>query len=283
MNEVIVKANAKVNLALAILYKRDDGYHEIDTIIQEIDFHDELHLNKSHEILFTCDDRMLPDDSTNLCVKAAALLKREFNIPGISIKLKKRIPIGSGLGGGSSDAAAVLKGARILYNLDVSDERLIYLAARLGSDVPFFISGGSCLARGRGEILKSIKMDTNFTILLITPNVEVSTVWAYKNLKIGLTKESYDFKFGGFKFHNLAVSSFRSEFYNDFEKIVFTAYPQLGEIKDRLYVQGAAFASLSGSGSAIFGIFTLASEAQRVQKYLASYLTCRLVKPVCSV
>jgi 4-diphosphocytidyl-2-C-methyl-D-erythritol kinase len=283
MNEIFIRANAKVNLALAVLYRRADGYHEIDTIIQEIDFHDDVHLARSHEILFTCDDRRLPGDTTNLCVKAAVLLKRIFNIPGISIVLKKRIPIGAGLGGGSSDAAAVLKGARMLYDLDVSDSQLLELAARLGSDVPFFISGGSCLARGRGEILKSIKLDTDFTILLITPNVEVSTVWAYKNLKIGLTKECYDFKFIGFKFHNLAVSSFKSEFYNDFEKIVFAAYPQLGEIKESLYAQGATFASLSGSGSALFGIFTSAGEAQRVQKNIASYHTCRLVKPVCSV
>lgn len=280
MSEILVRANAKINLALTVRYKRGDGYHEIDTIFQEIDFCDDLQLARAKEITFTCDDKNLVDNGTNLCVQAACLLKKAFNIPGIAIKLKKRIPIGAGLGGGSSDAAAVLRGTRDLFNLNVTDKQLLQFAAQLGSDVPFFIRGGSCYARGRGEILKAIALPTDYTILLIMPNIAVSTIWAYKNLKIGLTKEIYDFKFTSFKFHNLAVSSFKNVFFNDFERVVFATYPKLGEIKENLYTQGADFASLSGSGSAVYGIFSSTNKARKVQKAITSHGTCRVIKPI---
>ena len=280
MGKILIKANAKINLGLAIRYKRNDGYHEIDTIMQEIDLYDELYLARADEIIFTCNDKNIPVDRTNLCIRAAYLMKEVLKIPGIAIELKKKIPIGGGLGGGSSDAAAVLKGVKGVYNLDVTDEQLRHYAAQLGSDVPFFIYGGTCYARGRGEILKTIALPTDYTILLITPNIAVSTAWAYKNLKMGLTKDSYNFKFTSFKFHNLAVSSFKNVFFNDFERVVFTAYPKLGKIKEILYTHGADYASLSGSGSAIFGIFSSTSEAEKVQKAMILHDSCRLVKPI---
>jgi len=175
MKHILLKAYAKINLALALKFKRSDGYHEIETIYQEIDFYDRVKVAKTQRITMICNHPGLPCDSSNLCIGAANLLQREFNIPGIFINLEKNIPIGAGLGGGSSDAAAVLKGGINLYGIKIEQERLITLAAELGSDVPFFLYGGSAYGRGKGEIITPITLQANYTVLLITPNIEIST------------------------------------------------------------------------------------------------------------
>ena len=279
MNTITIEARAKINLALSVLYKRDDGFHEIESVMQEIDFADRLSLSPHTELRFSSNSEHLNTAPENLCLRAAAMLQENYGIPGLDIKLEKNIPMGAGLGGGSSDAAAVLTAGLRLYGMVYRHDDLSSMAAALGSDVPFFLQGGTCLATGRGEILHEVSLDKNYLVLLVLPQVSVSTAWAYKNLKMGLTKERCDNKFIGFKFQDLKAIGFRSEFKNDFEKVVFAAYPQLAEIKESLYRCGADFAAMSGSGSSIYGIFTRAETAGKAQEELQKKYDCRVVRP----
>jgi len=275
-----IKANAKINLALAVRHKRGDGYHELDLIFQEIDLCDHLLLSSDDTINFTTNSSDLINNSDNICIKAARLMQREFDIPGIKIQLEKRIPIGGGLGGGSSDAAAVLKGARELYDLTIKEGNLLALALELGADVPFFIHGKSAYGTGIGEILKPITIYNDYHILLVIPDVRISTVWAYKNLNLALTSKKGDYKFRGFRFQNLELPDFKSEFFNDFEKSVFKAYPLLGDLKSKLYQEGASFAAMSGSGSVLFGLFDSEKSCSAAKISLGKNYHCQIVKPI---
>ena len=147
-----IKSNAKINLALAIKYKRPDGFHEIESIFQEIDLYDEIFLEKEDRIILQTDSLDIPGDENNICVKAAQAICKKYQVSGVNIKLVKNIPVGAGLGGGSSNAAAVLKGINNLYDLKIDQLELSGMAAELGSDVPFFLNGGSAYVTGRGEI-----------------------------------------------------------------------------------------------------------------------------------
>ena len=280
IKNIEITAQAKINLALAIKGRRTDGFHDIESIIQEVEFGDDLFLEQARDLTFESDSAQLQAEPDNLCLKAATLMSRRFRIPGLHIRLIKRIPIGAGLGGGSSDAAAVLKGINILYNLDVSESDLRLLAAKIGSDIPFFINGGSACVQGRGEKVTPVKMDTAYTVLLLHPELYINTGWAYANLKMGLTKDSKETKFIGFEFQNLSVDKFRGKFYNDFEKSVFITYPQLAESKELLYVRGADFASMSGSGSTIYGLFRDPIQAESVYRELKTRYSCTITRPV---
>jgi len=280
MQSLEVKANAKINLALAIKNKRSDGYHNLDLIYQEIDLSDTLIIKQSPHITFSTDSDVLQNEGDNLCVRAARLLQQKFKIPGLEIFLKKRIPIGAGLGGGSSDAAAVLKGGAQLYQLKISTDQLASLGAVLGADVPFFLFGGTAYGRGIGNILKKIPLYSQYSILLVLPQIKISTVWAYKNLNLGLTRKNTDDKFRGFRFHNLELKDFRSEFFNDFEKLVFANHPQLKMIKALLYQEGALFAALSGSGSSVFGLFPTKSAIEKAQRILSKKYKTQRARPV---
>ena len=280
MQSLEIKANAKINLALAIKNKRRDGYHNLELIYQEINFCDYLTLRQSHCIRFSTNSESLQDEADNLCVKAARLLQQKFGIPGLEIILEKRIPVGAGLGGGSSDAAAVLKGGAELYRLKVSGSQLALLASELGADVPFFLFGGTAYGKGIGNILKKIILHSQYYVLLVLPQIKISTVWAYKNLNLGLTRKNTDDKFRGFRFHNLELKDFRSEFFNDFEKLVFTNHPQLKMIKSLLYQEGALFAALSGSGSSVFGLFPTISTIKNAQRILSKKYRTQQARPI---
>ncbi len=280
IRNINITAHAKINLALAIKARRTDGFHEIESIIQEVEFGDDLFLEQAHSLTFETDSAQLQTESDNLCLKAAKLMSSRFQIPGLHIRLIKKIPIGAGLGGGSSDAAAVLRGLNIIYNLDLGNAELRVLAAQIGSDIPFFISGGSAYIQGRGEKVAPVKLDTTYTILLLHPELYINTGWAYANLKMGLTKDCKETKFIGFEFQNLSVDKFRGKFCNDFEKSVFTAYPQLAESKELLYSRGADFASMSGSGSTIYGLFRDEIQAESVYRELKTRYSCRITRPV---
>jgi 4-diphosphocytidyl-2-C-methyl-D-erythritol kinase len=280
MNSIEIKANAKINLALAVKHKRDDGYHELELIFQEIDLFDRLVLSSDNAINFITNSSDLTNESDNICIKAVRLMQHEFNIPGLKIYLEKRIPIGGGLGGGSSDAAAVLKGTRELYKLTVPDEHLLALASELGADVPFFIIGKAAYGTGIGEILRPITIYKDYHVLLVIPDVRISTVWAYKNLNLALTSKSGDYKFRGFRFQDLKLSDFRSEFFNDFEESVFKAYPSLRDLKSRLYDEGASFAAMSGSGSVLFGLFDTEKSCSLALNAMSKDTPCQMVKPI---
>ncbi|MGH2568821.1 MAG: 4-(cytidine 5'-diphospho)-2-C-methyl-D-erythritol kinase, partial [Bacteroidota bacterium] len=181
-----LRAYAKVNLGLHILGKRTDGYHDIETVFHQINLFDEIDLTPNeHGIHFHCDVREVPTDDSNLCIKAVMLLRDVTGVRGdVDIVLRKRIPLGSGLGGSSADAAAVLKGLVKLWNLEISDAELRRLGTALGSDVPFFIDGGTAHATGRGEKLEPLELEIPCWILVVTPHVHISTAWAYGNFEL---------------------------------------------------------------------------------------------------
>jgi 4-diphosphocytidyl-2-C-methyl-D-erythritol kinase len=280
MNHVDLTAHAKINLSLAVRFRRADGFHEIESVFQEIEFGDRLSLHQTTDLIFQTDSAPLQVEADNLCLRAAKLMKQEYRIPGVRITLNKKIPLAAGLGGGSSDAAAVLRGISTLYDLKLSDERLRALAAGLGSDVPFFVGGGSALVRGRGEIIEAIDLDTDYFILLLHPQVSINTAWAYANLKMGLTKDIIKHKFIGFEFQNLSLENFRDNFANDFEQSIFAAYPQLAESKQILYRSGADFACMSGSGATIYALFRDEKLVKAVHQELKARFSCTLTRPV---
>jgi len=280
MHKLHLKANAKINLALAVKFRRSDGFHEIESLFQEIEYGDDIIIEKANQIQFSTTSELIPDDNDNLCVRAARLMQKNYPFPGAKIYLDKKIPIGAGLGGGSSDAAAVLCGLNRIYELNLDQQVLMNLAGQLGSDVPFFISGGAAYVTGRGEKIQPVQIDRQYLIVLIMPPLAVATAWAYKNLNLTLTKKLQGDKFIGFKFQDLTVSRFNSEYYNDFEHTVFAAYPELLAIKDALYQRGAVYAAMSGSGSALFGLFADQESAGQAMKSFANKYNCVLTKPV---
>ena len=252
------KTPAKINLGLHIHKKTEDGFHELETILQMVTWFDELQLEGTCEkVELFCDTPEIPNDETNLVVKAARLLQKHFpgRCAGVNITLKKSIPSGAGLGGGSGNAAGVLLALNHLWDLKISRENLIALSGELGSDVPFFLISPCAIGTGKGEILEPIKNPINLYVLMIYPNLPLSTPWVYGNLKLKLTKHK----------NNISILTnflMRSDFaqlgaglYNDLEPIVFKRYPEILEIKNELLRSGAGGALLSGSGSTVFGIF----------------------------
>jgi len=240
------------------LGQRPDAYHEIETFFLQIDLADLLlfKLSPSREIKFTCNWPELAEPENNLCVKACRLLEATCGCRlDLEIHLEKRIPYGAGLGGGSSNAAVVLMAVNQLFRLGLGLDQLSDLAARLGSDVPFFLDGGLAYARGRGEILTPLDYLPDLWLLIVKPEIYVSTKWAYDNLKFGLTKSKKNTTFASLKNSLSDFGALREACQNDMEEVVFTRYPELAVIKSRMHDAGALPVSMSGSGSAIFGIF----------------------------
>jgi 4-diphosphocytidyl-2-C-methyl-D-erythritol kinase len=270
-----ITARAKINLGLRINGLRPDGYHEISSVFQEIDLADKIWLHEVSEahLSLTCDRPDLPADDDNLCLKAARLLRETTACPrGVRIELTKHIPIGAGLGGGSSDAAAVLLGLNRLWELNLDQATLLDLAARLGSDVPFFIYGGCCLAGGRGEELRRIDPLVTGPMVLVAPNVPISTAWAYKNIETYRLTSKEDF----IKFHvyfqmHHSPALFQEYLRNDFESLIFANYPVLRQLKEAFLKTGAWYASLSGSGSAVFGLYKKDKTAQAARGHVAAF------------
>jgi len=256
MKTVVVNSNAKVNIGLKIHGKRIDGYHDITTVFQEINLFDIITLSKNTKNCnFNSNVNWLKNDKYNLCIIAYEIMKNNFDISGIDIDLIKNIPRGSGLGGGSSNAANVLKGIRLLYNLKILDRELEEIAVKIGADVPFFIRGSAQFGEGVGDKLTPLKTKINGHYLIIIPNIEIDTSWAYSKFKKGLDSSLPSINFASLS-NEKTIGLDRLKFFeNDFESIVIPAYPEIGEIKKALLAQGAEFASLSGSGSTVFGIF----------------------------
>jgi len=256
INRISLKAPAKINLFLEILGKRDDGYHEIETVMQEIDLVDNLQFEEIRKgVRLKCSDKNIPSDENNLVCKAANLILNECGIKkGVLISLEKNIPVGAGLGGGSSDAAATLKALNLLWKIGLNDAELMEFAARLGSDIPFFIKGKTSLCRGRGEKITPIEVERELNYLVIYPHINISTSTIYGNLKIDLTKKRKDVSFftNALKHHKAADIS--KLLFNRLEEVIFTTYPDLLDVKSVLNHFGFCGLSISGSGSAFFGL-----------------------------
>ena len=270
-----VRAYAKINIGLHILGKRPDGYHNIETVFRLIDVYDELEFLQNDEgIVCTSDEPQLGDDPANLCVRAARLLRELTGIHvGVEINLKKRIPLGSGLGGGSSNAAAVLKGLTKLWALEISNEELQTVSGTLGSDVPFFFTSQTAYATGRGERLTSFNLHVPYWILVVTPDIHVSTAWAYSNVIIRQGQARPNLR-------SLLEASIgdpaamRAHLVNDFEETTFKEFPMIAEIKERMLKDGAEIAQMSGSGSSVYGFFSSQAKAKRLEsEFSGKYFT----------
>ncbi|MGQ9559037.1 MAG: 4-(cytidine 5'-diphospho)-2-C-methyl-D-erythritol kinase [Candidatus Oleimicrobiaceae bacterium] len=279
---VHLRSFAKINLGLRVLGKRSDGYHDIWTIFQQVSLYDHVALESDGgEITVVCHHQQVASGKENLCWRAAAALQAATGCKqGVRITLRKRIPVGAGLGGGSSNAAVVLAGLNELWGTGLSEAELSALAAGLGSDVPFFIVGGSAVGQGRGELLTPIDVPSDYWCVLAIPNVEISTRWAYSAAKFDLTKrrKSVTFPCRGVELRDYL--QWRELLGNDFEEVVFAAHPALAQVKAELYRQGGFYCSLSGSGSAVFGLFARRDQACRACAALAARTTTTVVRPV---
>ena len=275
--EIISKSNAKINLGLKIINKRSDGFHNIESIFIEIDFHDIISLSPSNKFQLSCNHPSIPTDQRNTIYKIYHQLQKKYSFKNqYKIKLIKNIPIGSGLGGGSSNAACVLKTLNKIENLNLSQKELLNIAQSIGSDVPFFLDGKVQFVQGRGEILNKITYSElkKMFIILIMPSFKISTPWAYNKIKKYLHEPIDSDKFPGLN-SNVDWQFFK----NDFEEVVNAAYPEIFEIKEFLYNNGALYSGLSGSGSTMFGIYNDKELLSKVHSKLIKYKSI-IVSPI---
>lgn len=244
-------ANAKINIGLSITEKRSDGYHNIETIFYPVQLYDVIEFNTSETYYFEAFGIQIPADGDNLCTKAYQLLKADFPaMEPVSIKLLKNIPVGAGLGGGSSDAAFVLKGLNEINKLNLSSERLQEYATRLGADCAFFIENKPLFAEGIGADFSMVDVDlSDYYIVIVKPDIHISTAEAYSSITPQIPQ--VDLK----RAVQLPIQEWKFHITNDFELGIFEKYPLIRKIKQKLYEKGALYAAMSGSGSAVFGIF----------------------------
>ncbi len=252
-----IKSYAKINLGLEIIKKREDGFHELNSLFIPISLFDEITFQPSNkfEIIISPGTVQIPLQE-NLIYKTIKLIQNQhkISIPDLKIILRKNIPIGAGLGGGSSNAAATLLALNHCLNLNLSKKSLFCLAKEIGSDVPFFLNYKSALIKGKGDIIKSLNVKIPFKILIVYPNFPISTKFAYSLIKIEKPTTPSDL-ISLLSFCLNEPTKFQDHFKNDFEQYIFPKFPILEQIKKKLLGAGAYFASLSGSGSTIFGLF----------------------------
>ena len=245
-------AHSKLNLGLSIVSKRPDGFHNLETIFYPLPLHDVVEIVSSAEDRFISTGLKVSDnEADNLVLRAYYLLKKKYpQISALEIHLHKAIPIGAGMGGGSSDAAKVIQLIDRFFDLDIPPAQLLAFALELGSDCPFFMQSKAVFASGRGEILEQVELDlTAYSFLLIHPETHINTSWAFSKIKAASPK--YNLR----KCIQEPIQNWVKTIHNDFEQPVFEAYPQLLEIKNQLYDSGAIYASMTGSGSTLYGIF----------------------------
>ncbi len=261
---------AKINLLLSILGKRDDGFHELFTVFQTVSLHDSLTFEMSNGLTLTSNLKYLPTDERNLVIRAAKLLRQRFDInKGATVHLEKRIPSPGGLGGGSSNAAVALIGLKRLWQIDCDENDLNAIAAGLGSDVPFFLCGGTAMGIGRGELIEPLSDLAEQFVLIITPRVRVSTREAFKRIEAAtLTNEALEHILRVCRLEAKSLDLHHSALKNDFEKSVFSAFPEIERVKMTLLELGAVNAAMSGSGASIFAIFDKEETWQAAQEAL---------------
>ncbi|TRZ77023.1 MAG: 4-(cytidine 5'-diphospho)-2-C-methyl-D-erythritol kinase [Chitinophagaceae bacterium] len=248
--------HCKINLGLSILEKRKDGFHNLETVFYPVGLKDIIEITPlskpTQKVAFSSSGIAVPgNDSDNLCVKAYQLLKNDFpHLPSIQMHLHKAIPMGAGLGGGSSDATAVIKILNKLFTLELSEDALLQYTAQLGSDCPFFLHEQPCHATGRGEILNPLSLSLkDYQIVLIHPAISISTAWAFQQIQPATKKKNI------IDIIQQPIHTWKQDLINDFESPILAAHPILQSIKTELYEKGAIYASMSGSGSSFFGIF----------------------------
>ncbi|HEV8340290.1 MAG TPA: 4-(cytidine 5'-diphospho)-2-C-methyl-D-erythritol kinase [bacterium] len=272
LKELHLNAYAKINLALNVLGPRDDGYHDVETVLHTIELHDAVTLRELEEgIEVHTDSPAVPADARNLVVRAAQVLRDTFGVQrGVEIDIRKGIPVASGLGGGSSDAAITLMGLVQMWKIRLNGRGLISLAASLGSDVPFFLEGGAALARGRGDRVSWLPALPTTWLVLARPRVEVSTAWAYGSLDLPSVRARPD--------AGSMVEAMRREDLpavgrlvgNVFEELLMRTHPVVGELKQRILAGEAYGATLSGTGPTVFGLMANEAAARKTAEDLSA-------------
>jgi 4-diphosphocytidyl-2-C-methyl-D-erythritol kinase len=258
ISKILAQAPAKINLILRVLGRRPNGYHDLETWMQKLNLYDtiELQLHSGKGIEFSCDNTSIPADETNLAVRAAMAffqVSKKSKGYGLRINLQKSIPVAAGLGGGSSDAGAVLRGLNVFFDHEFSERQLIELAQPLGADVPFFVvDHDAVLATGIGEKMLPAESVCNCSFVLVNPGVFVSTAWVFQNLT--LTSLSKNSKLSCFQKHK-AVSLSLQDMHNDLEQVTSAKHPEIEQIKRSLLAVGASYVLMSGSGPTVFGVF----------------------------
>ncbi len=272
LKELHLNAYAKVNLALNVLGTREDGYHEVETVLHTLDLHDTITLREREEgIEVRADSPAVPQDARNLVLRAAEVLREAFGVRrGVEIDIRKSIPVAAGLGGGSSDAAITLLGLVQMWKLRLNGRGLISLAATLGSDVPFFLEGGAALARGRGERLQWLPPLPTTWVVLAHPRVEVSTEWAYEKLDLGALRARPEVASLVEAIRREDLSAVGRLVGNVFEDLLATTYPVVSDLKRRILAGEAYGAALSGTGPTVFGLMANEAAARKVASDLAS-------------
>lgn len=277
---MIIFPNCKINLGLHVLRKRNDNYHELETVFYPLPFTDVLEViqqNKKDsdpaEINLSLSGLEIETvNEKNLCFKAYYLLKKDFPaLPSVQIHLHKVIPPGAGLAGGSADGTFTLKLLNQKFSLRLTTEKLIDYSLQLGSDCPFFIINKPCLATGRGEFLETISLDlSSYKFVLVYPGIHMSTTHAFSLINPRMPEKSIN------EIIKHPIESWKNDLKNDFEEPVFKVYPEIKGIKEKLYETGAVYASMTGSGSTIFGIYKKEADLQLnfPKKYLVKILLC---------
>jgi 4-diphosphocytidyl-2-C-methyl-D-erythritol kinase len=284
-NSLFLAAPAKINWFLQILGKREDGYHNIKSCMQCVSLYDGLAFEHADSI--AVESRLDIPVCDNIVYRAASLLKEYASYrQGARILLRKNVPVGGGLGGGSSDAAYTLLGLNMLWGLGMDDLELRSISAQLGSDVPFFLGGPAAVVEGRGEKIEPLEVRSSVALLLVKPRISVSTAWAYSGFdhsgNVTLTKKPIDIKLFCRALNSLDFTSLGFMLYNDLENVVTSKYPVVREIKQRLSEKGAAISAMSGSGSVVFGVFPCRGEAEKVAQEMKPNF-CRVVETLTTV
>ncbi|MFN3195087.1 MAG: 4-(cytidine 5'-diphospho)-2-C-methyl-D-erythritol kinase [Chlorobiota bacterium] len=267
-------ANAKINIGLEVLNKRGDNFHNINTIFYTLsDLYDEIIFEKNDSDVINITSNVPElNSSDNLIAKAIKKIERKKNKKfGLNIELKKNIPMGAGLGGGSSDAATTINAVDQIYELGLSYNEKLILAQSVGSDVPFFLQGGAALGRSRGETLTFFNYEVPFKIIVVFPDIHVSTPNAYKKLDRDFTPRKMVDYVAILEKAKENPSLFKSMIKNDFEKPIFEDYPEINEIKNKLYEHGAIFSQMSGSGSSVYAFFENNVELSSLQNIFPNY------------
>lgn len=256
---MVVFPNCKINLGLHITGKRPDGFHELETVFYPVPLTDILEVVSATTLQFQSTGLDIPGNpASNLCLKAYQLLKEDFpQLPPVQMHLHKIIPMGAGLGGGSADGAFALKLMNEKYQLNLTTDQLMAYAAKLGSDCPFFIMNTACYATGRGELLTPINLDlSGYRFVIVHPGIHINTKWAFEQIKPSLPTRSIK------EIIQLPIEDWKHYLSNDFEAPIQQNYPAIEAIKLALYKDGALYVSMSGSGSAVFGIYPMNATIQ---------------------
>ncbi|XEC94991.1 4-(cytidine 5'-diphospho)-2-C-methyl-D-erythritol kinase [Paenibacillus tarimensis] len=272
--KIYEKAPAKINLLLDVIRKREDGYHEVEMIMTMVDLADRLEMEEIQRdtIIISSQVGYIPLDEKNLAFQAAKLIKERYNVSkGVYIHLDKKIPVAAGLAGGSSDAAATLRGLNRLWGLKIPLEELSSLAAELGSDVPYCVTGGTAIARGRGEQLEHIVNPPQCWVILAKPPINVSTADVYGRFKVAELSSHPSTAAMRSAIERGSLSSICSELGNVLESVTLRLYPEVGQLKESMQKLGAEGVLMSGSGPTVFGLVSKESRAARIYNGLRGF------------